>query len=162
MKKIIFVRHAKSSWDDPSQKDHDRELNKRGEESAKIMKKVLKHHLKECDQIFSSTAKRAKQTIEIIANDEFNVIFKDELYTFDFQILLGIIKQFDHSLNKVVVVGHNPAFTDIVNALSPNKIFNLPTCGAVGLLWEDAKHWVEIENQPGRLVLLDTPRNYKY
>jgi hypothetical protein len=38
----------------------------------------------------------------------------------------------------------------------------LPTCGVAALLWTEAEHWAEIENQPARLVLLDSPKNYRY
>ena len=42
MKKLILVRHGKSSWKDASLDDHDRPLNKRGERDAPYMGKVLK------------------------------------------------------------------------------------------------------------------------
>lgn len=34
LKKILIMRHAKSSWLDPSLKDFDRPLNERGEKEA--------------------------------------------------------------------------------------------------------------------------------
>ena len=37
MKQLLLIRHAKSSWDDPSQNDFDRPLNKRGNKDALVM-----------------------------------------------------------------------------------------------------------------------------
>ncbi|MCB0075198.1 MAG: hypothetical protein KDE20_27255 [Caldilineaceae bacterium] len=37
MKTLLLLRHAKSSWDDPSLPDHDRPLNERGKASAPMM-----------------------------------------------------------------------------------------------------------------------------
>ncbi len=39
MKKLIIIRHSKSSWDDPNLSDFDRPLNNRGN----IQKKYLIH-----------------------------------------------------------------------------------------------------------------------
>ena len=41
MKKVTLVRHAKSSWDDVSLRDHDRPLNKRGKRDAPRMGRLL-------------------------------------------------------------------------------------------------------------------------
>ena len=42
MKRLLILRHAKSSWKDPDLPDHDRPLNKRGKQDAPLMGKVLK------------------------------------------------------------------------------------------------------------------------
>ncbi len=160
MKKIIFIRHAKSSWDDPSTKDHDRILNHRGEDAAALMNKILKSQLKEADAIFSSTAKRAKQTIEIISDGKYTIEFKEDLYTFEYNELIRFIVKLDNKLNTVVIVGHNPALTNIIGALSANKIFNMPTCGVAALLWTEASKWTEVIDNSARLVFFDCPKNH--
>ena len=59
MKKLLLVRHAKSSWDDPFQKDFDRPLNERGHSDAPLMaKRLLKQDI-DIDAFVSSTAVRA-------------------------------------------------------------------------------------------------------
>ena len=59
-KTLFLVRHAKSSWSDPSLSDRDRPLNKRGRRSAPDMggRLALKGH--QPDLIISSPAKRAE------------------------------------------------------------------------------------------------------
>jgi len=61
MKTIILVRHAKSSWKDPSLDDFDRPLNKRGKRNAPFMGNKLKERKIMPDLILSSPAKRAKK-----------------------------------------------------------------------------------------------------
>src|SRR5262249_42176276 len=42
MKSLYLLRHAKSSWKDPGLDDHDRPLNKRGRQAAKLMATYLR------------------------------------------------------------------------------------------------------------------------
>ena len=62
MKVLLLMRHAKSSWGDPTIKDHDRPLNNRGKKDAPRMGKLLKENNLIPDIILSSTAKRAEMT----------------------------------------------------------------------------------------------------
>ena len=41
MKYLLLIRHAKSSWDSPTLKDHDRPLNERGNKEAPMMAQRL-------------------------------------------------------------------------------------------------------------------------
>ena len=44
MKRLILMRHAKSSWATPGQDDHARPLNGRGKVSARVLGEWLTHH----------------------------------------------------------------------------------------------------------------------
>ena len=59
MKRLILIRHAKSSWSDYSIDDFDRSLNKRGERDAPFMAQKLAEKGIKPDLIVSSPAKRA-------------------------------------------------------------------------------------------------------
>ncbi len=161
MKKLVFIRHAKSSWEDTTMNDHDRPLNKKGKEAAITMSKAIIRHVNESDAVFSSTAKRAKQTIEIITQGDAKIEYKPALYTFDYKELLAFVKKMDDSLERVIIVGHNAAFTDAINDLSSSKIFNLPTCGIAVLLWDEVINWQKIESESARIIYFDTPKNYR-
>ncbi|MCI0495238.1 histidine phosphatase family protein [candidate division KSB1 bacterium] len=68
MKRLILIRHAKSSWGDPGLSDLDRPLNNRGNQDAPFMgKRLKKEHNVKPDLILSSPAKRAIGTARIIA-----------------------------------------------------------------------------------------------
>jgi phosphohistidine phosphatase len=66
-KKLLLLRHAKSSWDESNLSDYERPLNNRGKQNASTMGNFLKKENLVPDLIISSTAKRADKTANIIA-----------------------------------------------------------------------------------------------
>jgi phosphohistidine phosphatase len=67
MKTLLLIRHAKSSWDTPSQKDFDRPLNDRGHHDAPAMAERLLDKGIKIDAFISSTANRALTTARYFA-----------------------------------------------------------------------------------------------
>jgi len=59
MKKLILVRHAKSSWKNPALSDFNRPLNKRGKRDAPYMGKKLREKGIKPELIIASSAVRA-------------------------------------------------------------------------------------------------------
>jgi phosphohistidine phosphatase len=134
MKTLYLVRHAKSSWkyDLP---DHQRPLKSRGESDAALVSEKVKNEYKAPEKIISSDAARAQTTALFFKNafgisDE-NFELNHDLYDFSGQNAMAIIKGLDDSLKRVMIVGHNHAFTSIVNMLGDKYIENLPTSGFV-------------------------------
>ncbi|MCW5958340.1 MAG: histidine phosphatase family protein, partial [Pyrinomonadaceae bacterium] len=64
MKRILILRHAKSSWTDPNLSDFERPLNERGLRTAPFMGKLIVERGLSPAAIVSSPAKRARQTAE--------------------------------------------------------------------------------------------------
>lgn len=62
MKRLILMRHAKSSWADPNQSDHDRPLNERGRRDAPRVGDWLAARGLTPDAALVSTAARAQET----------------------------------------------------------------------------------------------------
>ena len=67
MKRIYFIRHAKSSWKDMDLADHDRPLNARGERDAPAMAAALAQRGVSPDGIITSSALRAVTTARLLA-----------------------------------------------------------------------------------------------
>ncbi len=61
MKRLIAVRHGKSSWQHDV-RDHDRPLKKRGITDGHLIGAAFKNLAYQPDEIWSSTAARALQT----------------------------------------------------------------------------------------------------
>lgn len=111
MKQLFLLRHAKSSWDDPSLDDFERPLNKRGRRSAKAIADHLGNHALRPAAILCSPAKRARQTLELIQpalGKEIPVTFDMRLYEASRQTLLARLTELMPSLPSVLLVGHNP------------------------------------------------------
>ena len=130
MKTITFLRHSKSSWGyDVS--DVNRPLNEFGIKKIKKVSNLSIDTFNQVEIFFSSPANRAIHTCIILANsleiDLKKISIRKELYTFDMFEVFDFIKQIDDKYSNIVLVGHNPAYTEISNYFSENKILNLPT-----------------------------------
>ena len=120
MKKLSFIRHAKSDWASPLLADHDRRLAERGQKASAIMKDFFGTANKNFDIVLSSTALRAVETIEIIKPSiiDTEILYKKDLYTFDDQIMLDFISKINDNISSVLIVGHNPAIQETVLRLA--------------------------------------------
>ncbi len=162
MKRLIVVRHAKSSWSNPHLGDSERPLNKRGHRNAPEMGKRLKSKGFIPDLIVSSKANRALTTAKYIAAevgyDEADIYISDYLYHRDEDEMIELIRNIDQKNNTVMIFGHNPGFTDLVNYLTGSDIYNIPTAG-LAVIEFDSDHWSEIKPGAGNLRHYDYPKN---
>ena len=138
MKKLYLLRHAKSSWDDPYLSDGERPLNGRGRRDAPRMGAALGARLAPMT-FHVSPAARARSTFRLVQKNwkglkKRHCIIEPALYTFDYREVLAWINTLPPELDRVVVLGHNPALIDLVNYLvSPGTLGNLRTAGWVEL-----------------------------
>lgn len=146
MKNLILIRHAKSSWDAPLE-DKDRPLSKRGIYDAHLMASKVGEYLPKSFIVWSSTAKRAKNTAYIFAENLSipieNIEFKDDLYTFDTHGLEKAIKNCNNQFDNLILFGHNDAITNFVNIFGNRTVENVPTAGFVSLSFNESD-WKEI------------------
>jgi phosphohistidine phosphatase len=146
MKNLILIRHAKSSWDTPLA-DKDRPLSKRGINDAHLVASEIEGHLPKSYIIWSSTAKRAKNTAYIFAESLSipleTIILKDDLYTFDEKSLEKIIKNCNNQFDNLILFGHNDAITNFVNTFGNRAVDNVPTAGFVSLSFQE-NDWKDI------------------
>ena len=70
-RRLVMIRHAKSSWANPLQSDFMRPLNERGKTEAPEMGDKLKALGITPDLVIASSAKRTRQTAKRIANPLF-------------------------------------------------------------------------------------------
>lgn len=147
MKKLIIIRHCKSSWSDLNLNDFDRPLNNRGVQDGNLMSKELSKKIDKVDLLFSSSSKRTRLTadffIEVINIKKIN--FMDELYHSSSENIINILKKISNTKKSVIVIGHNPGLTDLVNKLTSINLYNLPTCG-VAIINLNIKNWDLINN----------------
>jgi len=163
MKTLTLMRHAKSSWDDFSISDFDRSLNARGESNAPLMGEVLKQKSFKPDLLLSSPANRAKTTAKIIADiigyGKNNIIYVDSIYESSEMNIMMIVNAIDEQVNSCMLVGHNPAFTGVINALSSFKLDNLPTAGIVTFTFEGS--WADIKPMSGEMLFYEYPKKHQ-
>lgn len=163
MKRLILFRHAKSSWKDERSKDVDRPLAERGKRDAPRMGRRLKARDARPELMLTSHAKRALQTAKLLAGEldySYDDLEIDErLYLASPESILAVVAKQDDGLDSVLLVGHNPGLTELVNRLVPSlELDNLPTSGAVAVDF-DVRSWRDVVSAAAKLAYYDFPAN---
>ncbi|MEP3387848.1 MAG: histidine phosphatase family protein [Reichenbachiella sp.] len=137
MKTLYLVRHAKSSWKDPSLSDRDRPLNKRGKRDAPRMAEYVADKISSPDVFVSSPSRRTQDTaINFLhAFDKLKADLQLEEYLFhgDERDIEEVIQNLDNAHDSAMFFIHNPGITDYANELTGENILNIPTCGVIGI-----------------------------
>lgn len=160
MKKIILIRHAKSAWDNPWQDDFDRPLAERGLRDAPEMAHALKSREIQVDLICSSPAKRAHQTAsltaEVLNYPEKKIHWEKSLYHASASQLLHFIQSQSDQIQTLILVGHNPGLTELINFLGV-KLDNLPTSGQFAFSLSTT-HWKALSRSTCSFAWWDSPK----
>ncbi len=159
-KTLYLVRHAKSSWNQPSLADIDRPLNKRGKKNAPEMGSRLNKQQIMPDLLISSPAKRAYKTALAIAEkigySKKDIVIEEDLYHAGEQKLFDIIKRQSEENQTIMLFIHNPGITWFANKLCNVYIDNVPTAGVVSV--GISTLWSEVTNGSGDLIFFDYPK----
>ena len=113
MRTLFLLRHAKSSWADPTLADHDRPLAPRGRRAAKrIARYVASDGAIRPGLVLCSTATRARDTLDALQpslDDACDVQVVDEVYGADVHQLIDRLRAIEGDVASVMIIGHNPA-----------------------------------------------------
>jgi phosphohistidine phosphatase len=158
-RRIYLLRHAKSSWDDPTLEDHERPLAPRGLKATKRLAGWIEANAVHPGLVLCSSAVRAQETLSRLAAALGSpaVTVEDGLYLASSDALLGRVMAVPGTVLELLVVGHNPGLEDLCSALGSVPTA-LPT-GALATLGGELEQWADLA--PGALSLLDIvlPRN---
>jgi phosphohistidine phosphatase len=162
MKRLIVFRHAKSSWDDAGLDDHDRPLAARGEHDAPEMaQRIAASDDLARAVLVTSTARRALATADALvaaAEPAPDLVRDERLYLASPRTILAVLATQPDTADTIVLVGHNPGLTQLVNLLLPNlDLANLPTAGVVCMSLPIAS-WADIDRGPAALTYCDFPK----
>lgn len=161
-KRLILLRHAKSSWDDPALDDFDRPLNSRGKKTAPLIGEVLKEKEVKPDLVLCSPAKRTKQTAKLVlesAKLSVPVTFEDGIYEASTNELIDILKNQDSSLETIMMIGHNPGLMDLIAELT-GAYEHFPTAALANIDLSIDK-WNGIKGGAGALKWIVRPKELK-
>jgi phosphohistidine phosphatase len=168
---LSLLRHAKSSWKDPTIPDHDRPLNTRGKTEAPLMGKAVAKHGLAPDLVLCSTARRTRDTLELVLPElkkEPKIVYEDGLYHGTPQEMLDLLRQVPSSASQVLLVGHNPELQsfalDLIGSgakhLKDRLETKYPTAGLVVVRFQ-AGDWKDVAVNSGKLELFLAPSDVK-
>ena len=132
MKELVILRHAKSNRT-YMVNDINRPLSQSGIERIQIKSYQKRDFFIDAEVIISSPAIRALHTAIIVIRElgisMEKLIIDEQLYTFSGFSIIDYVYALDERWSKVVLVGHNPAFTEVINHFSDVSINQLKTSG---------------------------------
>lgn len=146
MKTLLLMRHAKSSWKDPTLADHDRPLNARGREAAPRMARWLATKGPRPALILSSTALRARDTaLAVMAafDPAPPLCLEAGLYHAEPPALRARLCALDQAVDCVLLVGHNPGLEALLTELlgRPERL----TTANVAWLELAVERWADLD-----------------
>lgn len=121
MKRLILMRHAKSSWKETALSDHERPLNKRGRKAAPRIARALARRGWVPEVVISSDSVRTRETwarMEPELEGEILVAWQPELYHGGPGDIRAALAQLPDDVETTLVLGHNPGWEYAVEQLS--------------------------------------------
>lgn len=121
MPTLYLLRHAKSSWEDTSLRDHERPLAPRGRRAAPAMGRFMSAEGLVPDRVLCSTAVRTRETWSLVApflGEDLPVTYDRTLYGASARELLELLRGLPDDVGRVLVIGHNPGVELLALALA--------------------------------------------
>jgi phosphohistidine phosphatase len=171
VKTLYLLRHAKSSWDDPSQADFDRPLTGRGRRTAAAMGRYLAAAGTRPDLVLCSAARRTRETLDIVQAAwgwRVPTEIEDRLYETTRNRLLARLKEVEDHVGTVLLIGHNPGMEELAAYLADpaasdgEALARLRTkypTGALAVLAAPIKRWQDLGRSAVRLTTFVVPRD---
>jgi phosphohistidine phosphatase len=165
---LSLLRHAKSSWDDPSMEDFARPLSKRGEIAAPRVGAYMAAQGLVPELVLCSTAVRARQTLDLVLPHFAGgptVVYEENFYLAPPSVLLARVRRIEAKVRYVLIVGHDPGMQGLALELSgagdaqtlQALAAKFPTAGLAVIRFK-ARDWSKVAPAKGRLELFVTPK----
>ena len=166
---LHLLRHAKSSWDEPTLDDHDRPLSSRGRKAAPAMGEWMAAHGVAPELILVSTARRTQETLKAILphlGGSPEVESEEALYLATADELLARLRKLPAARREVMLIGHNPGLHELALMLIATGDVEarerlrekLPTSGLV-IIEFAFDDWNRLHPQSGRLERFVSPKS---
>ena len=162
---LYLLRHAKSSWENPTLADHDRPLASRGRRASRVIADHLRRQRITPTLVLCSSSARTRETLERISatlGDEIEVRIEEDLYTASASDLLDRLRDVDPGADSVMLIGHNPALQNLALSLAGNGVDlrrlteKFPTAALATLTFQCS--WGGLTPGAAELVAFLTPR----
>ena len=146
MKRLWFLRHAKSSWDQSGLPDADRPLAPRGRRAAEVLAAHLAASEIRPTVVLCSSSLRTRETLAAILpalGDALKIRIERALYGADAAQLLDQLRQVPNKASSAMLIAHNPGIQDL--ALAPLEL--------------DVERWRDLDHGTATATTLVTPRS---
>lgn len=167
MPELLILRHAKSDWGNPSLRDFDRPLNRRGQKAAPEMGKLISRK-GPVDKILASSARRVVETLEGVrkgASELPTAQFEPELYGASVGEIVALLRKHGGDAARILLVGHNPGLHYLALGLTDGEehpdrdalAHKFPTAGLAHIEFDGG--WSQLKEGSGRLLSFTRPKD---
>ena len=152
VRRLIVMRHAKSSWKDPNLDDHERPLNNRGRRDAPMVADAIFERGWIPELVLVSSSKRTLQTLEGMSHRMGKTPFEVRSGIYHATVI-DLVEELEDMLDNgtTMIIGHNPGSEILVNHLS-GEWHTMPTATAVLLLHSGSSWSVEAVIRPKEIA----------
>jgi phosphohistidine phosphatase len=166
MHTLYLLRHAKSSWSDPTLPDEERPLAPRGRRDAKRVAEHLVQLGIEPGLVLCSSAERTRQTLELVRpalGATTSVVLEAELYAAGADTLLAHLRAVPDRVASVLLIGHNPGLQDLALLLASagaelSRLESKFPTAALAILALPTANWRELSRADAVLDAFVVPR----
>ena len=161
--RLILTRHAKSSWDDITLRDHERPLNERGIDAAIKIGSWLSRHGYVPKLVLCSSAVRTRETWKQVSAyfpKPNQTIFMHELYRANWKQMFEYLT-YAHA-SPIMMIGHNPSTAELAHQLvrsTPlhHQFFRYPTAATLVCKFPTSS-WAKVTPGSGEVLDFVIPR----
>ena len=167
-KTLTLLRHAKSGWDDPAQRDFDRGLNATGKRAAALVGGYLRGGGAVFDHVVASPAVRVVETLAQLETGYGRAlapVWDRRIYLASAVTLLDVVHEAPAAATHVLLVGHNPGLEDLAlwlvrESAEPPRVAletKYPTATIAEIAFEG--DWADLTPGAARLMRFVRPRD---
>ncbi len=168
-RRLLLLRHLKSSWDDPTLDDFDRPLSKRGMNAAAVVREQIRRTSLVPDLVVCSPAKRTVSTLERVLLPLFPSIlvrFERRIYESSVADFVDVLSNMSSDVANLTFIGHNPVMEAVATRMTTaddgrdrERMLTKFPSGAAALIGLQAESWSSAVRQGGTLMSFTTPRD---
>lgn len=166
---ILLMRHAKSSWSDPDLDDHERPLNDRGIAASKRMAKWMEQHGEIPDFVLTSTARRAKDTWQLVSqalNLDVPSAEVSDMYLAGPDAMLNVVRsRVPKGTKKLLLIGHQPGISSFARLMANSsarasraRAYQRFPTAALAVIRNDVDDWADLAFGKGDFCEFAVPK----
>jgi len=151
---LLLLRHAKSDWQSPFTRDHDRPLSARGRRDAAAVGRFLQDPRRQPDHVVTSSALRAHDTVVRAAREgewSASIEVDSRRYASHAEAVVARARETGDEVRTLLLAGHEPVWSDLVSLLAGGGSHRMPTA-AIACLRLHTDRWAALA--PGGATLL--------
>lgn len=156
------MRHGKATQNIIEYSDYERPLLPKGIDRTILIANYLLSKKFNIDAILVSPSVRTQQTMQVVSKilniDKNNIFTEQVIYsTHNENNLFDLIENTDNKYNNLLLIGHNPVLSFLINNFMQPPIEHLSTSGTVGISF-DTNDWHSIKSANAKVEFYVFPK----